>query len=569
MVSNTKAKQFLLLFRGKNNTYVKNMLPLEKPERGVKTKTQITSERGDVNDALIMHHLEGDFGIGVCPVCADGKCYFGVIDIDYYGKRIRRMLDIIKDNQLPLLPFRSKSGGLHLYLMLQKSIRAKDMIALLRDIVQAFCLDMLYGENKVEVFPKQANVDEDGFGSSVTLPYFNADGTYTYLLDFDGNPVDFTEALTRIQKRLTTEERVREVLENLPYNDAPPCLQRALLSGVVGEEDTGRNNFLFSYALYAAKKYGDDFASYVKEVNETFACPVPDSDVEATIRQVKAKEYSYKCKDIPCSSLCRKAECRNREYGLGRDKGHFSEVEFGLLMRYKAAEPYYVWEMRMHGSSGEFKKVVFRDEGELLDQKYFAKVCVRYLNFAPRQMQTNDWFSMLNKYIANIKDVSVSASSDTSELSTLRQMFIRYLSNRQARRDSPYQIRANLCVRKAEASSDGSTVVKYYFTHTGFAEYLRANRVSFDPSLLRETLIGFGAHEDVFTYVSGSGKKVEFRCWSKDDDSELNTAFEGEVEVAEADRAKMLAVSDTSVQESEQAEKAYSEQDKAAAQFKF
>lgn len=568
MVSTMKAKDFLLLFRGKSNTYVKNMLPREKPERGVKTKTAITSERADVNEQLMLRHLEGDFGVGICPICSDGRCYFGVIDIDFYGKQIRQMLRIIRDNSLPLVPFRSKSGGLHLYIMLQRSVGAKEMVAMLRSVVDTFCLDRLYGEGKVEVFPKQVSLGEDGFGSAVTLPYFNADNTYTYMLDLDGNPVGFGDALVSIRKSLTTAEKFAEVMASLSYSDAPPCIQRALLSGVVGDEDTGRNNFLFSYALYASKKWGDDFGDYVRAVNDGFASPVPSADVEATIKQVKAKEYSYKCKDIPCRSLCCKSECRNREYGLGRDKGHFSEVEFGQLTRYKAAEPYYVWEMRMHGSDKPFQRIVFRDEGELLDQKNFAKVCVRYLNFAPKQMQTNDWFSMLNKYIASVKDEGVSASSDTSETSIMRQMFVRYLSNKQSRRDSPYQIRVNLCVRRSESDGDGNIVVKYYFTHSGFAEYLRVNRVNFDPSLLRETLKGFGAHEDVLHYTSAAGKSVAFPCWSKEEDSDISVAYMGELEVAEADKASMLPVTDTSVEEKDETA-SYTDDDRKAAEEMF
>lgn len=117
----------MLLFKGKSNTYVKNELPKERPEAGTKIKTKITNNEGTVNAELISHHLDGDFGIGVCPVNAEGKCYFGVLDIDYYKARIFKMLEFIKEYQLPLLPFRSKSGGLHVYLILSKSVSAKKM----------------------------------------------------------------------------------------------------------------------------------------------------------------------------------------------------------------------------------------------------------------------------------------------------------------------------------------------------------------------------------------------------------------------------------------------------------
>lgn len=563
MITTSQAKRFALLFKGKTNTYVKNLLPKEKPAKGEKIKTTITNEKGKVDDNLLMSHLSGEFGVGICPVTTDGKCLFGVLDIDYYKGKIRKMLDIIRDYQLPLVPFRSKSGGLHCYLFLSRGVSAKTIRDTLSLIIKVFSLDKMYGEEKVEVFPKQDKVTEDGFGSSITLPYFNAEEPYTYLLDLDGNEVPFEEALNQIQKRFTTIEAVREALENLPYNDAPPCLQRILLSGLVGGEDTGRNNFLFSFALYASKKYGlEGFASYVRELNNSFECPIEESAVESTIASIKSKEYSYRCKDIPCNGFCDKSLCKKREFGLGREKGHFSDIEYGQLLRYKTAEPYYVWQLKLQGSEGDFKNIVFRDEGELLDQKNFAKVCVRFLNFAPRQVQTNDWFGTLNKYLASVKDVEVRAESDTSALSMIRQMFVRYLSNKQARRDSPYQIHANLCVRQTYSDESGKPVAKFFFTHTGFAEYLRNNKVNFDQSMLRETLKSFGAVEDMLRYNNSMGDLVEFPCWSKSEDKEIDEAYKGEVEIAEGDKAHSVSEA-TNITETETSsdKKLYSEED--------
>lgn len=563
MITTSQAKRFALLFKGKTNTYVKNLLPKEKPAKGEKIKTTITNEKGKVDDNLLMSHLTGEFGVGICPVTTDGKCLFGVLDIDYYKGKIRKILDIIRDYQLPLVPFRSKSGGLHCYLFLSRGVSAKTIRDTLNLIIRAFSLDKMYGEEKVEVFPKQDKVTEDGFGSSITLPYFNAEEPYTYLLDLDGNEVPFEEALNQIQKRFTTIETVKEALENLPYNDAPPCLQRILLSGLVGGEDTGRNNFLFSFALYASKKYGlEGFASYVRELNNSFECPIEESAVESTIASIKSKEYSYRCKDIPCNGFCDKSLCKKREFGLGREKGHFSDIEYGQLLRYKTAEPYYVWQLKLQGSEGDFKNIVFRDEGELLDQKNFAKVCVRFLNFAPRQVQTNDWFGTLNKYLSSVKDVEVRAESDTSALSMIRQMFVRYLSNKQARRDSPYQIHANLCVRQTYSDESGKPVAKFFFTHTGFAEYLRNNKVNFDQSMLRETLKSFGAVEDTLRYNNSMGDLVEFPCWSKSEDKEIDEAYKGEVEIAEGDKAHSVSEA-TNITETETSsdEKPYSEED--------
>lgn len=567
MINNIDAQRFSQLFRGKSNTYVRNELPKTRPQAGEKIKTKITNNEGKVDKDLLAHHLDGDFGIGVCPVNAEGKCYFGVLDIDYYKPKIKRVLRFIKEYQLPLLPFRSKSGGLHVYLMLSKAVSAKTMRETLNNISYYFSLDMIYGKGKVEVFPKQDKAE--GFGSSVTLPYFNAEEPYTYLLDLDGNKVDFKEALDYIQHHFTTIEAVKDAIEHLPYNDAPPCIQRILLSEEVGGEDTGRNNFLFSYAVYAKKKFGSGFEDYVHQVNETFEVPLEATIVDQTCNSVKDNEYVYKCKDVPCNGFCNKTECRKREFGLGRDKGHFTGIDYGQLFRYMTAEPYYIWKLRLQGQE-QWKDVIFKDEGFLLDQKNFAKMCVRYLNQAPMQVSNNDWYAILNSVLPNIQNIEVKQESDTSGLSLLRNSFINYLSNKQARRDSPYQIKVGLCVRQVKNGQ-----AKYFFTHKGFSDYLRNQKISFDYGMLRETLKQFGAVEDVLQYTNAFGEEMHFPCWSKAEDKDIDEAYLGAMEIENGDKANIGAVgvseaTNTTVPEPKgEEEKPYSDEDLKNAQELF
>lgn len=531
MITSVDYQQFAQLFKGKTNTYVRNELPQEAPEAGQKIKTKITNNEGKVDKELLANHLDGKFGVGICPVNAEGKCYFGVLDIDFYKPKIKKVLHFIREYQLPLLPFRSKSGGLHIYLMLSKTVSAKTMREALQSIVYYFSLDEIYGKNKVEIFPKQEKAE--GFGSSVTLPYFKGEDTYTPLLDLDGEPVPFKEALAYIQKHLTTIEALKDAIGKLPYNDAPPCIQRVLLSEEVGAEDTGRNNFLFSFAVYAKKKYGNGFEDYVKEINDSFEVPLEDSIVEQTCESVKNNEYLYKCKDIPCNSFCNKIDCRRREFGLGKDKGHFMDVDFGQLYRYNSAEPYYIWKLRLQGQE-QWKDVVFKDEGYLLDQRNFAKMCVRYLNKAPYHVSDNDWCNTLNSVLPNIINVEVKQESDTSGLSMLKNAFVSYLSNKQARRDTPFQIQVGLCVRQTV-----SGITKYYFTHIGFTKYLQNQKISFDYAMLRETLKKFGAQEDTLIYMNSHDEEIKVPCWSKVEDETLVEAHKIAVEVEDGDKASL------------------------------
>lgn len=563
MVSNVSANQFLAIFMGKNNTYVKNELPKKRPEGNEKIKTKITNNEGKVDKELITHHLDGDFGVGICPVDSEGKCRFAVLDIDCYDSRISKLLYFIKEYQLPLVPFRSKSGGIHAYIFFKKSISAKNAREILNTFIYYFALDTIYGKSKVEVFPKQDKAE--GFGSAITLPYFNCENPYTYLMDLDGGMVSFSDAMDILPKKMTTTENIKDILSHLPYDDAPPCLQRILLSESVGSEDSGRNNFLYSFAIYCKKKYNAGFEDYVKEVNAGFESPLEDSVVDTVCNSVSNNEYIYKCHDIPCHEFCNKSECRKREFGLGREKGHFTGIDYGQLYRYMTAEPYYIWKLRLQGQE-QWKDVVFKDEAYLLDQRNFARMCIRYLNNAPMIVSTNDWNAILNSVLPNIQNVEVKTESDTSGLSALKETFISYLTNKQARRDSTYQIRMGLSVYQCT-----NGVAKYYFTHRGFYEYLRNHKVNFDMSTMRETLKSFGAKEDTLIYTNASGDEIHFPCWSREEDAELKEAFAGEIEVENGDKANLGNIealgeaSNVDSLEPKETEKPYTDEDLADA----
>ena len=224
------------------------------------------------------------------------------------------------------------------------------------------------------------------------------------------------------------------------------------------------------------------------------------------------------------------------------------------------SEPYYKWQLRIKGSE-TWKECIFKNEGYLLDQKNFQQVCLRYLNYAPMQVSTNDWNNTLNLYLPQIQEEVVKKESDTSGMNMIRNAFLDYLSNKQARRDSPYQIRVGLCVRQVQ-----NGVVKYYFTHNGFLEYLRTKKINFDYNMLRETLKMFGAKEDTLVYTNAQDEIKNFPCWSKTDDDELEETYQGNKEIEEGDKNNlgMIGVSEVSAvskNEVQAEEKPYTESD--------
>lgn len=141
----------------------------------------------------------------------------------------------------------------------------------------------------------------------------------------------------------------------------------------------------------------------------------------------------------------------------------------------------------------------------------------------------------------------------------VRFAFIKYLANKQARRDMPSQIRVNLCVRQTV-----NGVTKYYFTHIGFAEFLKNQKINFDFGMLRETLKQFGAQEDVLVYDDSFGEEKHFPCWSKVEDNSIEDAYNGAMEVEQGDKQALSVGDATNTDEIEvkEDEKPYTDEDK-------
>ena len=120
-------------------------------------------------------HLDGTKSIGIQPCNDNDLARFGAIDIDpkiYKDLDVKYYLDIIQEKELPLIPIKSKSGGLHLYLFTKELVRAKVIKDFLEDILFLFKLPI-----NTEIFPKQTKLGSDTNGNKVNgnfinLPYF-------------------------------------------------------------------------------------------------------------------------------------------------------------------------------------------------------------------------------------------------------------------------------------------------------------------------------------------------------------------------------------------------------------
>ena len=151
------APRFRTLFAGLERAHgeYRNITVDERRADG-KCKGQAITKPEPVTDALWASHLEGTTGIGIIPIRDDNTSVFGAIDIDVYADLDPgQVAATVHRLRFPLVPCRSKSGGLHLYLFASAPVSSAMMQARLKQMAAAL------GHTNAEIFPKQANIGSE------------------------------------------------------------------------------------------------------------------------------------------------------------------------------------------------------------------------------------------------------------------------------------------------------------------------------------------------------------------------------------------------------------------------
>ena len=112
-----------------------------------------------LTEKIYQSHLEGKISIGIQPCNENSEARLGVIDVDpknYDDFNKKFFIDVIQDNDLPLIPIESKSGGLHLFLFIDEYMSAKEIVSFLTNLLPLFKL-----KPNNEIFPKQTELTRD------------------------------------------------------------------------------------------------------------------------------------------------------------------------------------------------------------------------------------------------------------------------------------------------------------------------------------------------------------------------------------------------------------------------
>lgn len=481
MAEKTTARRFLALFDGLPRAYGTYRVTGTEGDKHIGVAATV---HGAVTEELWERHLRGEQGIGVIPIRDDSSCLFGAIDVDEYKLDFKCVLSRLKKKGFPLVPCRTKSGGLHLYLFLDKPHPAAELRASLRTIAAAL------GFSGSEVFPKQAKVltERGDLGSWINMPYFGGDATERYALDEEGKRLDLVIFLDRAEKsRCAIADIKLNVASTGDLIDGPPCLAHLVLERNV--EAGTRNDVLFNLAIYLKRAVPDTWLERVNEYNkECFTPPLEASEVSAVTKSVARREYLYTCSKPPLKTYCDKGVCRARKHGTGA-WGDFPTLT--ALSKYDTQPP--IWFLDVDTEDGG--RIELTTE-ELQTQLRFQRKCMECLNLMPPIIKPGQWQSLIQSLMEGM--TVIAAPLDASAVGQLLLLLDQFCTSKvQAR------VKEEILLGKPWLNEG-----RHYFRLSDFMQFLdRKKFKEFKVSKIAQVLRDAGA-EHQFMKLRGKGVNV-------------------------------------------------------------
>jgi len=305
-------KRLADLFEGDPDQFITTSLTGEVDERGKHEAKYVTIHEPLTSDKW-QEHLDGKVRVGVRPENNE-KAKWGCIDVDpttYKNYSQKKYVSIIQEYKLPLIPVKSKSGGLHLFLFLKDWASVEDIRKKLDEWNDTFFMAN-------EVFP---------MNKAVTMPYHNMNATTEFAFDDNSNPLMIGSFLTLAEsKRLSVKElynlKTNAYEPEADWQHYPPCVQKLITDPWPGNN---RNNFLFNILVLENKKTdGNLDIKALQEIalernKQCFSKPMKSSEAKAIAKSVKMHGYHFKCppKHNELVPICNKELCKTRKLGIG------------------------------------------------------------------------------------------------------------------------------------------------------------------------------------------------------------------------------------------------------------
>ena len=363
-----------------------------------------------ITDQDYIDHLNGKKSIGIQPCNDEGMARFGAIDIDskdYKDFSVKKYLDIIKSYDLPLIPVKSKSGGLHLYLFLKEPVKTLIIKKFLESLLFTLKLPL-----RTEIYPKQTELGKDSEGkfidgNFINLPYYNKAERIS--INFDGKEFTFEQFVKVIEANLKTASELEEfslahvktVLQGGPseFDDGPPCLQMMTKNTL----DDGRDRWLYNYMVFAKKKYQDKWEEmvidapkkyFLKDSNGLVVDDWGEKKVRDKIRSWKKDSTKgYTCTQEPIVNFCMKSECVKRKYGFLSDR-KILFPKLSTLVKIKYPEPEYTFNVEL--PNGESKSVKAKNIKQIVLQEEIRSIIAAAADFVPPKVKSNEFQEVLD-----------------------------------------------------------------------------------------------------------------------------------------------------------------------------
>ena len=383
--------KFKEIFEGNNSAYGQLILSGSTTDKG-KAEGKAFIKRQPVTDTLWEEHLEGkDPALGVIPINENNECKWGCIDVDQYDLDHLSIMRNIKGFGFPLVTFRSKSGGAHLFLFAKEFIPAALMQAKLKAMAETL------GYAGSEIFPKQTEilVERGDTGNFLNLPYHGGTRGLRYTFKAGGEAASLESFYSIYDEWAQTKEQIEsivikkiEVVE--AFQDGPPCLNKLAQDGF-GEGS--RNNALFNVAVYHKQASPDNWEDKVMEDNSKWMNPpLSFQEVKQLLASVGKRGYDkYRCKEQPICGVCNAAKCRTKKFGVGFEEEQMPELD--TLTKITSNPPQ--WFLNVGG-----KRVELKTE-QLHNPNLFAIAVLDQANVVSPIPKAADWREIYLKTLMN------------------------------------------------------------------------------------------------------------------------------------------------------------------------
>ena len=447
-------ENFIKIFKGLNVAYGK-FIPEDKNDAGkVQGKNQIIREPNGIPNKLWEDHLSGKASLGIIPIDENNCCRWGCIDIDKYNVFDHlKLIKKIRKHGLPLIVFRSKSGGAHVFMFFTVPVKASLAQSRLKDFAS------FLGCASSEIFPKQVKLllDKGQTGNYLNLPYFNSDDTDRYALDDEGKPCNLEHFYTLYNIYAQPDANTEFLKFEDYFTEGPPCLNTLYHNGV---PEGGRDETITNIAIYFKKSGKTESLSDLLLVNNKMCSPpLTQSEVQKIEQSVAKKEYDYACNKEPLASNCNRRECFKRKFGKGETD---LEVAPSGLEKYGSEPP--LWFLSLDGITTPLEL----ETEDLQNQIRFQRKCMEQINTMPKIIPVPRWTEKISIILSNATHTPIKGVSNTEQ-------FIEYLKEWCTNKGAA-ETKEEIALGKPWLNKEASEEKKHHFLLKDLEDFLQKKK---------------------------------------------------------------------------------------------